>query len=110
MAGDFLLYYERRFSLKLNGSWGQSSFDYLVHHFSESEGTTVYRPRQGTGYTWQVGLEAGYYLNPIWSFGLGVSYFNGNLDVVNNAAGRTTTDGGVDFTGSMIRLFTSFNI
>ncbi|MBT5855007.1 hypothetical protein HOH87_00035 [bacterium] len=105
------LFKERNFTISGTLGLGMTSADYTILTHNEGSGgsdQTIYR--HGSTFSYQVGLSSRYYLNPKWAFGLSAGYIGAPIDTVSNRAGNTTTDPGIDASGSTLNFFTSFKL
>lgn len=112
LVGNFVIYRETAMAIKITGGLGWFNGSYKVSRHDETTGSSSFLFRQGTTYmSYQLGMEALYYLNPIWSVGFGVSYFYADIPELKTMGGDVPAEKtGMRVSSPMIKIFTGFYI
>ncbi|MDA1353787.1 MAG: hypothetical protein O3A01_04860 [bacterium] len=109
---NYKIYEERDFVIGLSSGIGTTTGEYGYFQASE-DGSTNARSykRQGSTTSYNLGLEAMYYLNPVWNVGMGIEYFGANIESLSNRANQgDSTAPNMDLSGTLVRFFTKINL
>ncbi len=112
LIADYIIFKEETFSLKGIVGLGQLNGYYQSETFGESSSVNYERlKRTSSIWNYQGGIEANYYLNPIWTIGMGLYYFSGNLKKFDTIAGTEDEDASeMDLSGTVLKIFTGLNL
>ena len=109
LVGYHTLYTEENMSIHLLAEVGLLNASYILQSFSESLSTSSRIERKGTTLSGAIGIEARYYLSPIWSIGIKPSYFFANITSLKNLVNSIpNTSHHLNLSGPSLSIFTGF--